>query len=102
MKELSRDIWENKYLCGWTEEGGYLKDMSGEHHFIDFLADRFELDTEDLLKIAKLNIGESVQIHGHYEYFTVIRLHSLQVERSKKKLTQQQFDIILDLINLDS
>jgi len=38
---------------------------------MDFLLEEFNLDIEDLRKIAKLKEGESVKIYGCADYFTV-------------------------------
>jgi len=63
-------ICENEYLCEWTEEGGYENDIK-TYYFIDFIDEEFNLDIEDLRKIANLKEDESIKIYGMAEYFTV-------------------------------
>ena len=65
-----RNRCENEYLCEWKEEGGYDNETR-THYFIDFIDETFNLDIEDLRKIANLKEDESVKIYGMADYFTV-------------------------------
>ena len=70
-------ICENEYICEWTEEGGYdnetglIKCRVKVHYFIDFIDETFNLEIEDLRKIANLKEDESIRIYGMADYFTV-------------------------------
>jgi len=68
--QIDEFVTENEYLCQWTEEGGYDNETR-THFFMDFLLEEFNLDIDDLRKIAKLKEGESVKIYGMADYFTV-------------------------------
>ena len=68
--QIDKFVTENEYGCEWTEDGGYDNDYR-VHYFMDFLLEEFNLDIEDLRKIAKLKEGESVKIYGCADYFTV-------------------------------
>jgi hypothetical protein len=63
-------VYENEYRCEWTEDGGYDNETR-VHYFMDFIDETFNLDIEDLRKIANLKEGESVKIYGMSDYFTV-------------------------------
>ena len=69
-KDFNKTVTENEYLCEWTEEGGY-RNQKGTAYFMDFLLEEFNLDTDDLRKIANLKEDESIKIYGMAEYFTV-------------------------------
>ena len=64
-------ICENEYLCQWTEEGGYYDNITRVHYFMDFIDETFNMEIEDLRKIANLKEDESIKIYGMAEYFTV-------------------------------
>ena len=69
-KDFNKTVTENEYLCEWEEEGGY-RNWKGTAYFMDFLLEEFNLDIEDLRKIANLKEDESIKIYGMAEYFTV-------------------------------
>ena len=69
-EDFNKTVTENEYLCEWTEEGGY-RNQKGTAYFMDFLLEEFNLDIEDLRKIANLKEDESIKIYGMAEYFTV-------------------------------
>jgi len=69
-KNFNKTVTENEYLLEWEVEGDY-NNWKGTAYFMDFLLEEFNLDIEDLRKIANLKEDESIKIYGMAEYFTV-------------------------------